>query len=52
LDASIRFEDMNLPGFRLHQLSGKDKDICSVTVKRKLENHILFWRWWCLYCRL
>ena len=32
LDASIKVEDMNLPGFRLHQLSGKEKDIWSVMV--------------------
>ncbi len=32
LDASIQVEDMNLPGFRLHQLSGKEKDVWSVIV--------------------
>jgi proteic killer suppression protein len=32
LDSSINAEDMNLPGFRLHKLSGKEKDIWSVTV--------------------
>lgn len=32
LDTSIKVEDMNLPGFSLHQLSGKEKDIWSVVV--------------------
>ena len=32
LDASVEADDMNLPGYRLHSLSGKEKDIWSVTV--------------------
>ena len=32
LDASIKPQDMNLPGYRLHALSGRDKGICSVWV--------------------
>jgi len=32
LDASTTVKDMSLPGYRLHQLSGKEKDIWSVTV--------------------
>ena len=32
LDASLSVKDMNLPGFNLHQLSGKEKDIWSVRV--------------------
>ncbi len=32
LDASISVKDMNLPGFKLHQLSEKEKDIWSVRV--------------------
>ncbi len=32
LDSSIKVEDMNLPGFRLHRLSGKEKHIWSVVV--------------------
>jgi toxin HigB-1 len=32
LDASIAPEDMNLPGYRLHQLVGNKKDMWSVTV--------------------
>ena len=32
LDASISVEDMNLPGYRLHQLIGQEKDMWSVTV--------------------
>ena len=32
LDASIAVQDMNLPGFKLHRLSGKEKDIWSVWV--------------------
>jgi len=32
LDASISALDMNLPGFRLHKLSGKAKDTWSVWV--------------------
>ena len=32
LDASIAPEDMNLPGYRLHQLVGDKKDMWSVTV--------------------
>lgn len=32
LDSSINILDMNLPGFRLHQLSGQEKDIWSVVV--------------------
>lgn len=32
LNASTNPQDMNLPGYRLHQLKGKEKDIWSVTV--------------------
>ena len=32
LDASINPQDMNLPGYRLHQLIGQEKDMWSVTV--------------------
>jgi proteic killer suppression protein len=32
LDASIRPQDMNLPGFKLHELSGKEKGTWSVWV--------------------
>ena len=32
LDASICPQDMDLPGYRLHQLKGDKKDIWSVTV--------------------
>jgi len=32
LDASIRPQDMNLPGYKLHKLSGKGKGIWSVWV--------------------
>jgi len=32
LDASLSVKDMNLPGFRLHKLSGKEKGIWSVCV--------------------
>ncbi len=32
LDASINPQDMNLPGFNLHPLSGKSKEIWSVWV--------------------
>lgn len=32
LDASAGPEDMNLPGFKLHRLSGKEKDFWSVWV--------------------
>lgn len=32
LDTSREPSDMNLPGYRLHQLSGKEKDCWSVTV--------------------
>lgn len=32
LDASISVKDMELPGFRLHKLSGKEKNIWSVCV--------------------
>ena len=32
LDASTCPQDMNLPGFRLHQLTGNKKDIWSVSV--------------------
>ncbi len=32
LDASLSIKDMSLPGFRLHKLSGKEKDTWSVTV--------------------
>jgi len=32
LDASISPSDMNLPGYRLHELKGQDADTWSVTV--------------------
>jgi proteic killer suppression protein len=32
LDSSVAANDMNLPGFRLHKLSGKEKDTWSVWV--------------------
>lgn len=32
LDASLSVKDMNLPGFKLHKLSGKEKNIWSVCV--------------------
>lgn len=32
LDASITVRDMNLPGFKLHRLTGKEKNIWSVWV--------------------
>ncbi len=32
LDASVRPQDMNLPGYKLHALSGKEKGIWSVWV--------------------
>lgn len=32
LDASISPQDMNLPGYRLHQLKGDKQDMWSVTV--------------------
>ncbi len=32
LDASDSVKDMSLPGFRLHRLSGREKDIWSVWV--------------------
>lgn len=32
LDASISPQDMNLSGYRLHQLQGQEKDMWSVTV--------------------
>jgi len=32
LDASIDVKDMALPGFRLHKLTGKEKDLWSVWV--------------------
>ncbi|MBM3699469.1 MAG: peptidase [Actinobacteria bacterium] len=32
LDASLSVKDMDLPGFKLHKLSGKDKNIWSVWV--------------------
>jgi proteic killer suppression protein len=32
LDASISANDMNLPGYKLHKLSGKESDIYSVWV--------------------
>ena len=31
-DASVCPEDMNLPGYRLHKLQGKKKELWSVTV--------------------
>lgn len=32
LDASIKPQDMNLPGYKLHRLAGKEKGIWSVWV--------------------
>jgi proteic killer suppression protein len=32
LDAALSPEDMNLPGYRLHRLSGQEKDVWSVWV--------------------
>ena len=32
LDASVRPQDMNLPGYRLHELSGKEKGTWSVWI--------------------
>lgn len=32
LDASMKPQDMNLPGYRLHELKGKEKDAWSVWV--------------------
>ncbi|MCQ2595690.1 MAG: type II toxin-antitoxin system RelE/ParE family toxin [Treponemataceae bacterium] len=32
LDASLNPQDMNLPGYRLHQLQGQEKEMWSVTV--------------------
>ena len=32
LDASVRPQDMNLPGYKLHELSGKEKETWSVWV--------------------
>lgn len=32
LDSSITVRDMNLPGFKLHRLTGKEKNIWSVWV--------------------
>jgi proteic killer suppression protein len=32
LDASTSPKDMNLPGYRLHELSGQEKGVWSVTV--------------------
>jgi len=32
LDASIQPQDMNLPGYKLHMLSGKEKGVWSVWV--------------------
>ena len=32
LDASLSPEDMNLPGYRLHQLQGQEKGMWSVSV--------------------
>lgn len=32
LDTAFVIEDIDLPGFRLHQLSGQRKDIWSITV--------------------
>jgi toxin HigB-1 len=32
LDASISPKDMNLPGYKLHKLSGKNKDVYSVWI--------------------
>ncbi len=32
LDSAVELDDMNLPGYRLHELSGKRKGTWSVTV--------------------
>ena len=32
LDSSLSIKDMSLPGFKLHKLSGKEKETWSVTV--------------------
>ena len=32
LDASVRSHDMNLPGYKLHELKGKEKGIWSVWI--------------------
>jgi toxin HigB-1 len=32
LDASMTVQDMNLPGFKLHELKGREKGVWSVTV--------------------
>jgi len=32
LDAAIRPEDMNLPGYKLHELTGKEKGTWSVWI--------------------
>lgn len=32
LDASVKPQDMNLPGYKLHELKGKEKDTWSVWV--------------------
>ncbi|MGO9612456.1 MAG: type II toxin-antitoxin system RelE/ParE family toxin [Dissulfurispiraceae bacterium] len=32
LDASMTAQDMNLPGFKLHELKGREKGVWSVTV--------------------
>ena len=32
LDASLSVKDINLPGFKLHRLSGKEKNIWSLCV--------------------
>lgn len=42
LDSSKVVNDMNLPGFRLHQLSGKEKDLWSVTVNGNWRVTFLF----------
>lgn len=42
LDTAIIIDDMDLPGFRLHQLSGKRKDIWSITVNGNWRLTFLF----------
>lgn len=42
LDASAKVEDMNLPGFRLHRLKGKEKDIWAVVVNANWRITFLF----------
>ena len=42
LDASINPNDMNLPGYYLHQLSGKDKGTWSVKVSGNWRITFLF----------